>query len=411
MVNNEQFFIEPTFTDIGSAAVLEFTVGDVNLLANAEYNGHVGFYQNQFAIYNYMRMNQMGDYVIHYPVGNALLVQPHNSCAWTPQGDFRMDQKTIKPYRMKINVEECYDEWMDSTFDRFLEWGGDAAVGLSTAGVRATNMMTENIMGHSTLGVRAVLTGGGLFPNPTFAEGVPTKLQDAFVKTASTGTGWMQGLRTMAASNPAKFGHLDDANINFATQVSADTEQFVGDPVALYDARVAAAPRKLRRALKRGGRGGFNSRNLPIWLVAAPIADSMYDAKLTQDQLTAQNQPRISTQDFQVPNGRGGTSALTVYYIDKTAVIPVEEMEVFAEYLQGTPYFEYLTLTGVIQLGGSFGSIPERGSAEIAMRIVRNTNGRNEDLGKTTYLAHMLGANGINDYEYISGGYQFATPA
>ena len=35
MITNEQFLIEPDFTDVGSAATMEFTVGAVNALADA----------------------------------------------------------------------------------------------------------------------------------------------------------------------------------------------------------------------------------------------------------------------------------------------------------------------------------------------------------------------------------------
>lgn len=405
---DEQFIIEPTFRDIGSGQILEFTVGAINALADTEFNSHVGFYQQQMGIYSYMRMTHYGDYIIHYPKGNPLLLQPHNSCAWTPQGQFNFGQKTISGSRAKINVEDCYDEYFGSTFERFLEWGGNPNASMNAAGVQAMNMMARHVAEQATLGTRAALTGGGLFSGTeAFLEGTPRHIIDAFIRTVGTSRGWIQYARALASDNADKYGHMNNNLIG--TNVSADGLTYTGDVLALFDSRVNAAPRKLSRAIKRGGRGGFGGTNMPVWLVSSSVADAVYKAYLDQSTAVATNRPRITTQEFQVANGRGGTSPLLVYYIDRVAVVPVEEVEVFADYLTGTPHFDYLTLTGVIQLGGNFGSIPEIGSNNVAIRVQRSD--RNEDLGKITYLSHMLLATAFNDTDYIAGGYTFAVPA
>lgn len=408
MITNEQFLIEPDFTDVGTAATMEFTVGAVNALADAEYNSHVGFYQNTFSMYNYMRFNSLGEYVLHYPTGPSLVIQPHNSCAWTPQGEFRMAQKTIAPYRMKVNVEQCYDELFDSTFERFIQYGNSAEVALTPGGISMTDKLTRLILDSTTLGARATLTAGGLFAdNINFTENLPTSIRDAFTRSASVGQGWITALRALKVQDAIKYAHLDDGLIP-NVDISTDGEEYIGDVLALYDARVAASPKKLRSAVRNGGRGGFGVRNIAVWMVSPSVIGAVYNAYLAQGVAVATNLPRITTMTVEVSTGRGGTTPLIVYMIDGTPVIPVEEIEIFSEYLSGTPHFEYLTLTGVIQLGGSFGAIPERGGAGVAVRIQRST--RNEDLGKTTYLSHMLGAVGINDTDYISGSYRFNEP-
>ena len=406
----EQFIIAPEWSAGDSLQTLTFDVGRVNKLARARYNDHIGFYQQRFGIYSYMRLNHLLQYKIHYPVGSPLLIQPHDSCAWTPQGDFRMASETISPFPMKINVEQCYDETFNSTFEAFMEWGGDATVSMSAGGVEITNAMVDMIMGLGTLGARAVLTAGGnlLTGNLKFASNLSTNLQEAYVRSAGTGNGWIQLLRSMKAQSPDKYSHLDNPLVAEA-DVSNDTHEYTGDVIALYDARVAASPHKLKSAVKRGGRGGFGGVNVPIWLVSPAIHDRMYHAKLDQDAQVAQNATRIRTEVVQVDNGRSGTSPMVIYFIDNTAVIPVDEIEVFEEYLQGTAYFDYLTFTGVIQLGGSWSALPNRGSTDVALRIQRSE--RNEDYGKTTYLSHMLGAVGLNSREYIAGGFEFFEPA
>jgi len=409
MIPNEQFLIKPDFTDVGSAATMEFQVGSVNALADAQYNSHLGAYQSAYGMYNYMRFNSTGEYVMHYPTGPSLVIQPHNSCAWTPQGEFRMAQKSISPYRMKVNVEQCYDELFDSTFERFIEYGSSDSVGMSEGGVALTDKLTRLILDSTTLGARATLTAGGLFTGAmSFTDNLPTSIRDAFTRSAAVGQGWITALRALKVQDSAKYAHLDDGLI-VNGDISQDGEEFTGDIIARFDARVAASPKKLRSAVRNGGRGGFGGRNIPVWMVSPSMIGGAYDAYLDQGVATATNRPRITTSELLVANGRGGTTPLTIYMIDGIPLIPVQEVEVFSEYLSGTPHFEYLTLTGVIQLGGSFGAIPERGGANVAVRIQRST--RNEDLGKTTYLSHMLGAVGINDTDYISGSYRFNEPS
>lgn len=411
MVNNEQFLIEPDFNDLGTAAVLEFQVGAINALADAEFNSHVGFYQRTFGTYGYMRFNSLGEYVMHYPSGSPLLLQPHNSCAWTPQGNFSFQKKTIQPEKAKINVEDCYDEHFGGTFERFIQYGDSAAVGLSQGGVALTDAMTRLIVGNTTLGARAALTAGGLFTDVTdsqFAEGTPTSIREAFMRTAMVGKGWINAARNLAVADADKYGHLDNSLIANG-DVSNDGEDFTGDVLALFDARVGSAKRKLKRAVESGGRGGFGGRNIPIWIVSTSIVSAVYGAYLDQGVATATNRPRIAQETYQVPTGRGTTAPIMVYTIDGVPVIPAEEIEVFTDYLKGTPHFDYLTLTGVIQLGGSFGAIPERGTNNVAVRVQQSQ--RNEDLGKTTYLAHMLLASGFNDTDYLAGGYRFNEPA
>lgn len=401
----EQFLARPVFNPGDTIDTLGFAVGSVNKFVASEYSTTFGAYQQAFGMYGYMRFNRQLEYVLHYGKSNPFLIQPHNNCAWNPQGLVTFDSRSITPTRAKINVEQCYDEWFDSTFEAWIAWNGDATLTVDRTG--PTDELTRLILEMSALGVRSTLCAGGLFGiNPSFSEGVPTTIRDAFIKTSNTRKGWMQMARELAASNPVKFGHLDQ-NLIQTADISSDGEEFIGDPVALYDARLNASPRPLRRAVQIGGSRTFGQSGIPIWAVSYSIMGAVYRAKQSEDAAMVTPQRRVTVREIAL----AGRTALKVYFIDQTAVIPLEEAEVFAEYLNGTPHFEYLTMPGVVQLGGSFGAIPgsRDASSDIAIRVQRSD--RNEDYGKVTYLSHMLLAAAFQDTDFISGGYRFNQPA
>jgi hypothetical protein len=401
----EQFLVKPVFQPGDTTDTLGFPVGSVNRFVDAEYSSTFGAYQSAFGMYGYMRFNRQLEYVLHYARSNPFLLQPHNNCAWNPQGLVTFDSRSIQATRAKINVEQCYDEWFDSTFAAHLEWNGGETVEVDRTG--PTDALTRHILEMSALGVRSTLCAGGLFGAvPSFADGVPTTVRDAFLKTSATRKGWMQQARELAATDASEYSHLDNGLIATA-DISTDGVEYTGDVLALYDARVDAAPRPLKRAVQIGGSRTFGVNGNPLWLVSYSLMTAVYKAKQAEDAAMVTPQRRITVREIPL----AGRTPIKVYFIDQTAVIPLEEAEVFADYLDGTPHFDYLTMPGVIQLGGSFGAIPgsRDASSDIAIRVQRSD--RNEDYGKITYLSHMLLAAAFQDTDFLAGGYRFNQPA
>jgi hypothetical protein len=401
----ENFLYKPDFSTIGSNRYFEYKERRVNALVRAEYYDNVSLWQRAFNLYYWMQMNKDHEFVLHWAKSDALLLQPHNSCAWTPQGRLRYDQRSIESTKAKINVEDCYDEYFGSAFETWMEWGTSPEV-VKRAPV--TDLLTDSIMRSTVMNIKAVLTAGGLFQDPKFLPGVATNIRQAFLKSAFVRRGWMQAAREMAADKPAKYAHLDNNLIQNA-DISNDGKKFTGDPLALFDARLQAAPEKLYDAVTLGGQVGFGAvQNVPVWLVSTSVLRSIHLKKQEQDAALATNQVRITVDTLQVDMGQANAAPLTVYRIDGIPAIPVTEVNVFAEYLTGTPHFDYLMLTGTVQLGGSFAQIPSA-PEDVAIRVQQSTD--NRDLGKTTYLAHMRLAAAFNDTDYISGGYRFNEPA
>jgi hypothetical protein len=120
--------------------------------------------------------------------------------------------------------------------------------------------------------------------------------------------------------------------------------------------------------------------------------------------------PRIERRVFDFVAEPGGFSRpLYAYFIDDTVVVQVNEISKFDRMVTGTSHFAYLTISGVIQLGGSFANIPTLNESEVAVLTQLSTDV--EDYMTFKFLAHSLLATAINDTDYIAGNYEYALPA
>lgn len=409
-----EFLIQPIFEEANGS--MFFETKSLNALLEAEYNDKMGFYQTQFGVYSYMTLNQDLEFVIHYPEGTPFLWQPHNNCAWTPTGTLIMNQRTLTPCKAKINEQKCYDEYFNSAYKSWMEWRTNGSVvGFNNGGQMAQDMFTRTIVKNASLGARMTLTAGQLFDlsdaGTEFNDNVGIRIDDAFRKTSLTCKGWIQLCKELGQATETT--HLNNDLIR-AGDISSDGTTWVGDGgrdiVALYDEYLSdsSTPQALKDAVIEGGVGGFGNVFFPLFLVAQPeyrAVDAAYKAQKTTAMV---NEPRIERRPFQYQTERGART-IYVYFIDDTAVIPISEPNHFSQYLTGTAHFAYLTISGVIQLGGSFGDLPVVNQSEVAVLAQMSENA--EDYGTMKFLAHSLMATAINDTRYIAGDYVYATPA
>jgi len=405
------FQVKPRF-DRGSGAVF-FETEQVNALLRTEYQDNFGAYQNAYGVYSYMQMTEDMEYRIHYAQGAPVLWQPHNSCAWTPTQTLSMATDTIAPCKVKVNEQYCYDEFLNSIYKEFVTWqGGGPTVSLSQAGEAASEELARTIVANATMGARITLTAGQLHDLSAvdFAEGTPTRIEQAFTNTVGACRGWIELCRVLSLQ--AGYEHLEAGYID-AADISSDGKTYLGTTntaTELYDLYVAGAKGPLADAVTTGGISGFGPVFYPIWLVSPSIHNAVYRDWIAQKETATQNEPRISIETIQVPTPRGNRQ-LRVYMIDNTVVIPVTEVSMWEKYLDQTSHFAYLTISGTIQLGGSFANLPnyQPDGARVAVMMQVSTNA--EDYGTHKFLSHGLMATAINDTDYITGDYLIATPA
>jgi hypothetical protein len=405
------FLIKPRINQFNNS--IGFATDSLNALAQEQYNDKFGFYQSNFGVYNYMRLNTNLKYRVHYPQGTPFMWQPHNSCAWTPLGNLTMGEVEIEPCRAKINEQFCYDEFMESLFKDFLRNNtGEAVISLSEAGREAADALVRTIVKNATIGARMTLTGGQLYPNDIeFVEGASSTITQAFEKTVNTCKGWIKLLiDTAAADSDAE---QVDGDFIKAADISSDGKEWLGDnrdAVDLYDEIFDGAKQELRDAIIEGGFGGFGQLFYPMFLVSPSIYRAVDTAWKEQKQSAMMNMPRIERRVFDFVAEPGGFSRpLYAYFIDDTVVVQVNEISKFDRMVTGTSHFAYLTISGVIQLGGSFANIPTLNESEVAVLTQLSTDV--EDYMTFKFLAHSLLATAINDTDYIAGNYEYALPA
>lgn len=406
-----EFLIKPRFRALNNA--LYFETDSLNALAMAEYNDKWGFYQRQYNVYNYMRLTQDMTFRLHYPEGTPFMWQPHNNCAWTPTGTLTMNTMEVTPCRAKINEQNCYDELINSTYKAALQWSTNPTVGFSQMGIQFNNQLVQTIMKNATLGARMTLTGGQLhdLTSVTFETGVDGRIEDAYRRTAGTCRGWIELCRDTAAADPNK-AHMDGGASGFidAADISSDGKTYLGTTntvIELLDIVKAGSPTELQDAILEGGVGGFGTTFYPLFLVSPTIFRAIDKEWLAQKVSPLMNEPRITKRPVTV-EGR----TFWTYFIDEIAIVPISEISQFDRYVTGTSHFCYLTISGVIQLGGSFANIPvAAGIGEQGVSIMIQVSTDAEDYGTSKYLSHGLMATAINDTNYIAGEYIYAEPS
>lgn len=392
------FLVRPSFNRAQNGVM--FPVDSINKLVQAEYSDKFGTYQSLFGVYAHMTLTQDFKFKMHYMQGTPFMWQPHNNCSWSPTGTLQMAQNEIEPCRAKINEENCYDEYFASLYRAFLKWGGPTTE-LSPEGIEASNMLLQTIVSNATMGARLALSAGKLYTSSaSFATGTSSRVIDAFRKTVGTCRGWIELCKNTAAADTSK-AHLQTSAVA-AADVTAG--KYTADVLDLYDALLSGAPSQLQEAVVEGGAAGFGTGFYPLLIVSPSIFMKIGEDWRAQNQSALMNKGRISRQSFQITTANG-PRPLHVYMIDDTVVIPLTEIGQYDQYLTGRSHFAYLTLSGVIQLGSSFGALPVVNESNVGILMQVSTNV--EDYGKFKFLSHALLASAINDTNYITGSYLY----
>ncbi len=410
-----EFLVQPIFDEINGS--MFFETGSLNTLMEAEYNDKMGFYQQTFGVYSYMTLNQDMEFVIHYPEGTPFLWQSHLNCAWTPTGTLIMNQQTLTPCKVKINEQKCYDEYFNSAYKSWMEWRTNGTtVGFNAGGQRAQDLFTRTIVKNASMGARLTLSSGQLFDlsdaNTTLNDNVGIRIDDAFRRTSTACKGWIQLCKELGQETETT--HLNNDLIR-AADISSDGTSWVGDGgrtvLDLYDEYMSdsSTPQPLKDAVIEGGVGGFGNTFYALFLVSQSLHRGMHDAYIAQKTTAMVNEPRIERRSFTYQTNRGPRE-IFVFFIDGvTAVIPISETSQYTQYLTGTAHFAYLCISGVIQLGASFGDLPVVNVSEVAVLAQMSEDA--ENYGTMKFLAHALMATAINDTRYIAGDYVYTLPA
>lgn len=393
--------VRPSFNRATSTLVIP--TNEVNEFARSQIFDNFSFYQNQFGIFQWMPMNKKMKYVLHSAKATPFVWQPNLSCSWEPTGSLRMDRQEITPCDAKINEQYCWDELFDQCFMHLFTWSQNGTKSLDATGERLINEMMQILVENYTLGAYMTLTTGGLFnfTDQTIIDDVTNDLRSLMKKTNTTCRGWLELLKETAEQG-AKYQHLNLPNYFDASMF--DGKEFIGDVVALKDELVAKAKPEMRRALNVGGANGSAVNGVavrPLWLVSDSINNRAAQQYNEQCINISCLNPRLTRESYQY---KGAT--IYVYYVDNVPLIPIDAIGETTQYFEGEYHVSYLVMGRNIGLGGSFGSIPDIQTNDVAIRIQRGTS--NQELGKYFILSEAMFASGLADVRYAVGSQIYA---
>lgn len=399
------FIIAPDY-DFNST--LTFPAAKVNKFVTEERGSTFGAYQNMFDVYGYMRLTKRNTFKITTLRGTSLMWQSHNSCGWDPTGAMSITAEEFIPCRAKINEEFCIDELFDSCYEHLLTWDGVAD--LDADGVRMINEIIDMLATNAALGARATLTAGQKYDiaNVTFDENTPATIKKLFEKTIGTCRGWVE-LLEFEAANKAQNAHLNVPGL-FVEADFMNGKEYQGDPLVLFDNLKANAKPALRTYIDQGGHPGVAGARggWALFRVTPSIFSAI--AKAYNDQPQAISVAGVTRRiTKEVMPGVNGAREFYVYKIDGVVIVPVNELAEFDNYLTGATHLAAITVSGNIQLGSSFATLPATRAGEGVGMVIEQGSGT-KDWGMYSFLAHALFHAAIADTDLIVATQIYAEP-
>lgn len=396
--------LKPNFNKLNRALVIP--TKSINYFIETEIRDTLDFYQKEFGVYSYMKLNKLQKFVLHSVTGVPLIWQPHNSCSFDPTGNLRVGKQEVDACNAKLNSSLCYDELFDSCYEIFMSWNSSAPITLDASGINMINRLVKTLATNAALGARMTLTAGKLYDanTVTFNSKTTQEIKDLFKLTSGTCKGWIELLKELGLRPETR--HCDFKDI-FETG-DFNGAKYQGDPIALYDALYDAAPSDLITVLNEGGvASAVDGTATPVFLVSSSIYNQVANKYREFCVSNTCLNPRLTRREYNVAKLGGSTRPVFVYFIDDTPVIPVTDTNQYTKYLNGETHLAVLTVSGNISLGSSFADLPSVTESNIGMRIERLET--NQDWGKYTFLAHALFASMIADTNYVSATQVYAT--
>ena len=398
-----KYTVKPNFNRIRQQVA--FPTKSLNMFIRSEMMDTFGFYQRTFGIYSYMQLNKMLKYTIHTITGTPMVWQSYESCNWTPTGSLSVGNQSFEPCKAKINEEWCYDELFDSCFEHFLNYNGRNGTTLDANAVEMVNEMVRTLAQNAMLGARLTLTAGQLYDPElvTFDQKTVKGIQDVFKRTIGTCKGWVELAREMALT--PKYSHMNCKEIFDENDFSG--KKYLGDVITdIYDPLMDKAPSDLCSLIDEGGMVGSASGDfMPLFILSTHLYKALTAQYKKQCISVTCTNPRLTRRDFTINTGRG-TKIIHVYYIDDTPVIPLSDLNCYDKYLKGATHLAAITASGNINLGSSFGEIPNIENSGQAIMVERETSVK--DLGKYYMASHSLFSATFADTDFFVGAQVYA---
>ena len=382
---------------------------ELNFFMADQYQSNFDFYQGQFSVYSWMKLNKKQKFVLNRMSGNPLIWQSQNSCAWNPTQSISMGQQEFEPCAVEINEEYCHDEKIESSMEVMLEWSDNPGVDVDEAGEKIVDAMVQTIVQNAVLGFKGNLTAGQSY-NPEaidFTADTPANIVQLFTNSMNACRGWVELLKVKA--NDQGYDHLNYSDA--ILDANADGVKYTGDIVTLYDALFAEAKPELQDFVKEGGVVGPLAQVLPVFMLTPQLWLRLTIEYTEQQHSSPVITPRITIREFTY-NVNGRQTPVHVYYIDQTPVVKVNDFKMYDKYMNGSTYLAAITSAGNIQLGGSFDNLPTVNNGVLdGTGFLVEQSARAKDYGRYYVLSNALMANTIADTNFIVAAQKFVEKA
>lgn len=377
--------------------MLMIPANNLNVFTATEVHDNVNRYQQKFKVFSHMSINDEKEFTIITLEGLPFVWQPTQVCTWSPLGHLSIGQKSIAPSKAMINHEWCQDELINSLF-KYLLVIRNSRIELDPLGEAIFNKVITKISEMAVLGAWLTLTIGQLYANTVnFKADADATVETLFNRTIGTVRGWVELLRQTALQG-AKYAHLNTTA--FETD-DFNGVKYVGDPIELFDKLREAAPADLQALIDEGGIQSTLEGAQPLFIVSSSVHKQIADKyRLQCSSVTCLN-PRLTQTN---------EAGFKVYYIDDIPVIPMSYISYMDRYLLGTTHFAAISLSGNIQLGSSFGAIPNL-NTPTPVGLAIQTSSDLYELGKVRMAAHSYFATAIADPTLIVATQVYAEAA
>lgn len=372
-----------------------FSSKDLNAIARAQYMDTFDFWQRQFGLYGFMKMNKLNKFIVWSPQGHPLMLQPYNACSVEPTGSLTMGKRELEPDKAQMFEKFCHDELFDSCFEHWVEFMESGMVDLDENGRAMFGQLVDELLANAALSVRLGLTSGNFYDVSTveFSPENTANISSLFTRTHGTFTGWVKVALDASQTN------YPWLNESITTAADFDENGYTGNIIDLYDSLRLKAKRPFQQVINQGGisRGGrFSFTPLMV------VSDSYFNAVISQWNAyatqTATNRTRLSVREFGAQNG---ASPNRVFYIDQTPIVPLSDIAGFDQYVNAQTHFAGIVGSGNIQMGLSFSGIPQDIENGLAMMLAKVTDSSRSDYGNYTFRTHLLGKAAIADPDYM----------
>jgi len=388
---------------------LFFESKDLNAFTRPTYVDNFGFFQDAYGVYEYMRLDDRREFIVHKPKGAPLLWQAYNSCSVDPTKNIVVRSERIRPEKGYLHTQFCQDQMFDSCFEQLIKYSNGAFPELSAEGQQIISSLLDELMVNMHLASRYILTLGQLFNagNTNFDPNQPVGIADLFQRTTSAVRGWVPLFAALADEGLA---HLNINNL-IPNDFVQDCKNWSGSIVDIYDELECQAPKPLQSLINQGGvvRSNTTAGNTfkPLFLVSGELHNALVREYRAQSSQIAQNNPRISKMAVTSANGSVGQ----MYFIDDVPVVRLDDINGYDQFLTSQTHFAGIVASGNIQLGMAFDQMPKDiENMGAGLLVQQNLNASTGSYGDYNVLAWNLFQVALADPNYAVATQRIVNP-